>query len=95
MMYELSRDYGRAWQLIQQGEKLACWVDSEADMKSVAHACLDIDATWITDNETNYLYLLEQNTFELFAKRCTELNIEFYLPLADNLIKTIGGEMTP
>jgi hypothetical protein len=88
MIYELSRDYVYAWNLIQQGDRLACWVDSdcEKDGRTIAFACLDIDVTWIHDNEFNYVYLLEQNTFELFVERCTELNIEFYLPLADNML---------
>ena len=87
IIYELSRDYARAWELIQQGDRLACWVDADADadVRGVAHACLDVDATWITDNEYNYVYLLEQNTFELFVDGCTNHNIEFYLPLADNM----------
>ena len=31
IIYELSRDYARAWELIQQGDRLACWVDADAD----------------------------------------------------------------
>jgi hypothetical protein len=80
-IYELSRNYAKAWQLIQQGDRLACWVDSDCkDGRKIAFACLDIDATWIHDNEFNYVYLLEQNTFDLFVDGCTNHNIEFYLP---------------
>jgi hypothetical protein len=37
---------------------------------------------------TQYVYLFEeQNNFDDFAKRCTELSAEFYLPLpADTLV---------
>jgi phosphosulfolactate synthase (CoM biosynthesis protein A) len=30
--------------------------------------------------------MLEDNNFDDFAKRCTELSAEFYLPIADNMI---------
>ncbi len=87
MIYELSRDYARAWELIQQGEKLACHlIDVHRPIIAFAFYQEDYEATKITDNEWNYLDMLEDNNFNDFAKRCTELNIEFYLPLADNMI---------
>lgn len=87
MIYELSRDYARAWQLIQQGKKVACWVDVHfRSIIAFAFYQDDYEATKITDNEWNYLDMLEDNNFDDFAKRCTELSAEFYLPIADNMI---------
>ena len=87
MIYELSRDYARAWELIQQGEKLACHlIDVHRPIIAFAFYQEDYEATKITDNEWNYLDMLEDNNFNDFAKRCTELNIEFYIPLADNML---------
>jgi hypothetical protein len=87
MIYQLSRDYDRAWQLIQQGEKLACWVDYDSLFRDIAQAYKWFGATMIVARGTQYVYLFEeQNNFDDFAKRCTELNAEFYLPLADNMI---------
>jgi hypothetical protein len=87
MIYELSRDYDRAWQLIQQGEKLACHlIDEHRPIIAFAFYQENYEATKITDNEWNYLDMLEDNNFDDFAKRSTELSAEFYLPLADNMI---------
>ena len=88
--FKLSRNYARAWELIQQGEKLACWVETN-HRKVVANAYYqdDYEATKITDNEWNYLDMLENNNFNDFAKRCTELNIEFYLPVANSAIPIV------
>jgi hypothetical protein len=87
MIYELSRDYDRVWQLIQQGEKLACWVDYDSLFRDIAQAYKWFEATMIVARGTQYVYLFEeQNNFDDFAKRCTGLNAEFYLPLADNMI---------
>ena len=86
MIYELSRDYARAWELIQQGDRLACWVDCGVN-RVVANASQALDTTWITDNQRNYLFLSsEQNNQECFLNQCTVLNIEFYLVFADNML---------
>lgn len=86
-IYELSKDYARAWELIQQGEKLACWVDYRSG-KNVGEAYNWKSAvTVLNAKSVNHVWLAdEENTFELFAKQCIELNIEFYLPLADNMM---------
>ena len=93
-MFELSRDYERAWQLMQQGDRLACWVDCDINNRGIAEAfyqkwCL---STVIADRHHRYLYLFDQNTLENFTQYCTELNIEFYLPLPDNTIVIIRDE---
>jgi hypothetical protein len=90
MIYELSRDYARAWDLIQKGEKLACWVDCSARPDR---------CTTVVSNNDDCLFFLEPSIFddwkekilnlshfERFKKRCIERNTEFYLPLADNMI---------
>ena len=90
MIYELSRDYERAWQLIQQGEKLACWVDcSDRDDRCTTAISKDDDCLFflqpsIFDDWQEKI--LNLSHFERFDKRCTERNAEFYLPLADNMI---------
>jgi hypothetical protein len=92
MIYELSRDYARAWELIQNGEKLACWVDRDISNRGIAYACHEnwCHSTKIQDYQTRYFYVFDQehgsDVFTLFSKKCKELNIEFYLPLADNMI---------
>lgn len=87
MIYELSRDYARAWELIQQDEKLACWVDCRLDRDVGSAYKWKSRVTIINAKSVNYAWLAdEENTFELFAKQCTELNIEFYLQVADNMI---------
>jgi hypothetical protein len=81
MICELSRDYDRAWQLIQQGEKLACEYDRRIH-RDVSKCTKSIDGTIaICSQMLVALYL--PSDFDGFAKRCTELNIEFYLPIAD------------
>jgi len=87
MIFELSRDYARAWELIQQGEKLACWVDWKQQRYIARAEKWQLNnGTFITNNgNVYYVWMVdEDNTFDLFDKRCTELNIEFYLPLADS-----------
>jgi len=93
MIYGLSRDYDRVWKLIQQGEKLACWVNRDICNRGIAYACHEdwCHSTKIQDYQTRYFYVFDQDhgndVFTLFLEKCTELNIEFYLPLpADTLV---------
>lgn len=87
-MFELSRDYERAWQLMQQGDRLACWVDY-VGCRDIASARinrslnLDVGARGI-----GYIYLFEDQIQDsnMFVKQCERLNIEFYLPLPDDTI---------
>ena len=86
-MYELSRDYERAWELIQQGDRLACWLDYHKEIRDVAYACLSCDSIRIGARGISYIYLLpEEITLERFKVECESLNIEFYLPISDNMI---------
>jgi hypothetical protein len=81
MIFELSRDYVYAWNLIQKGDRLAAWVDYEVNHKDIAQAYKWHNCTMIVAKGTQYIYLFEeQNTFNDFAKHCTKLNVEFYLP---------------
>jgi hypothetical protein len=86
MIYELSRDYDRAWQLIQQGDQLACEYDRRIhrDVGKCTKSIGDTSTIAISSQMLVALYL--PTVFDDFAKRCTELNAEFYLPLADNMI---------
>lgn len=80
--YKLSRDYARAWELIQQGKKLACEYD-RPDSRDVGRAEKSVsNSTVVLNGWCHYL----PNGFNGFAKRCTELNIEFYLPVAEDMI---------
>lgn len=86
-MFELSRDYDKAWQLIQQGDRLACWVEHELHSKDIASAYRFNEITIVCARGTIYIYLFAQyDTLEGFLLGCTKLNIEFYLPLPDDTI---------
>lgn len=87
VMFELSRDYEKAWQLIQQGDRLACWVDYEVNHKDIACAYKWHEIFLITVRGTNYIYLYgEENNFDKFCQQCAKLNVIFYLPIPDLLI---------
>ena len=78
--FKLSRDYARAWELIQQGEKLACEYDLP-NSRDVGRAEKSTSSNTVVINGWSH-YL--PSGFNGFAKRCTGLNIEFYLPVTDN-----------
>ena len=78
--FKLSRDYARAWELIQQGEKLACEYD-RSNSRVVTRAEKSASSNTVVINGWSH-YL--PSGFNGFAKRCTELNFKFYLPIADN-----------
>jgi len=87
MIYELSRDYERAWQLMRQGDRLACWVEHELHGKDIASAYRFNEITIVCARGTIYIYLFaDYDTLENFLLRCTELNIKFYLPLSNDTI---------
>jgi hypothetical protein len=93
VIYELSKDHARAWELIQQGDRLACEVDCRLGRDVGSAYNWKSRVMIINAKSVNYAWLAdEENTFDLFAKRCTELNIEFYLPLNDNMI-VISAEL--
>lgn len=93
MMFELSRDYEKAWQLMQQGDRLACWVEHELHGKDIANAYRFNEITIVCSRGTIYIYLFaDYDTLENFLLRCTELNIEFYLPLPDDVIMICNPE---
>ena len=86
MTFELSRDYARAWQLIQQGEKLAVLRDAlYANCRDVEIAYKGLACLFFMEFEDWEEYA-SSDPFEFFVQRCTERNAEFYLPLADNMI---------
>lgn len=88
-MFHLSRNYQKAFELIQRGDRLVCLVDYE-DCRDVAiarwnnqgnrHGSLVVGARGIA-----YLYFFEDQleTNDLFIEHCDRLNVEFYLPVAD------------
>lgn len=85
MMFELSRDYKRAFELIKKGDRLVCLVDY-AGCRDVAanivsrfnHGQINISARGIS-----YIYLFEDQaeTSEMFESECDRLNVEFFLPM--------------
>lgn len=82
-IYELSRDYARAWKLIQCGDHLACEYDrpNHRDVGRVEKS--ETNNSVVINGWCHYM----PSGFRDFAKRCTELNIEFYLPLpSDTLV---------
>ena len=83
MIYGLSRDYARAWELIRQGDRVACEYDRHIH-RDVGKCDKSVEGTIaISSNQLVYRYL--PTVFELFVERCTELNVEFYIPLTDNM----------
>jgi hypothetical protein len=86
MIFELSRDYKRAFELIKKGDRLACFVD-------YGNGCRDVAANIAnayTRGEINisargisYIYLFDDQaeTSEMFERECDRLNVEFYLPI--------------
>jgi hypothetical protein len=85
-IYELSRDYARAWELIQQGAKLACWVDAlYANCRHIVDAYKGVACLFFMEFEDWEEYP-SSDPFEFFVQRCTERNAEFYLPIADKYI---------
>jgi hypothetical protein len=88
MIFELSRDYGKAWEWIQDCERLDCRYETTADIEVCKCGMIE------GEKETSVIVLYSQQVvicdlstvFDLFVERCTALNIEFYLPLADNTI---------
>ena len=86
--FKLSRDYARAWELIQQGEKLACEYD-RPNSRDVGRAEKSVTSNTVVINGWSH-YL--PSGFNGFAKRCTELNIEFYLPVANSEIPIVVAD---
>jgi hypothetical protein len=90
-MFELSRDYKKAFELIKKGDRLACFVD-------YGNGCRDVAAniaSAYTRGEINisargisYIYLFDDQaeTSEMFEQQCDRLNVEFFLPLADDML---------
>lgn len=85
-MFELSRNYERAWRLINEGQALACWLTYQ-DGKDIALASKFGYAVSIGARGTTYIYLAPRRaTYEDFVKHCTDQDVEFYLPLPDDTI---------
>jgi hypothetical protein len=99
MIYELSRDYARAWELIQQGEKLACWVDcSERPSRCTTDISKDDDCLFFLEPSIFDDWqekILNLSRFERFVKRCTERDAEFYLPTASTNYSELLAEIQP
>ena len=87
-MFELSRDYVKAFELIKNGDRLACLLDYE-DCKDVAIAKCDKHGNLIIGARgISYLYFFDDQvaTNELFLGHCDRLNIEFYLPIGKEML---------
>jgi len=99
MIFELSRDYARAWELIQQGEKLACWVDcSERPSRCTTDISKDDDCLFFLEPSIFDDWqekILNLSHFERFVKRCTERNTEFYLPALSTNYSELLAEIQP
>ena len=93
MIFELSRDYDRAWELIQKGERLACEYDRLIH-RDVGQRSKSVCGSTITISSQMLIYCYLPTVFRFFVERCTELNVEFYLPCeAPNAIPIVvtGG----
>lgn len=82
-VYELSRDYARAWELIQRGDRLACYVDNQGYREIAETISRGIgNAVCIACRGTSYIYLWDdQYTFEVFKAACEAKKVDFYLPI--------------
>lgn len=90
-MFELSRDYKKAFELIKKGDRLACFVD-------YGNGCRDVAAniaSAYTRGEINisargisYIYLFDDQveTSDMFESECDRLNVEFFLPVSEEMI---------
>ncbi len=89
-MFELSRDYKKAFELIKKGDRIVCLVDYQGCRDVAAniaskynHGQINISARGIS-----YIYLFEDQveTSEMFEKECDRLNVEFFLPVSEEMI---------
>jgi hypothetical protein len=89
MIYELSKNYVRAWALIQQGEKLAAWVDCSARPdRCTSTVSKDDDCLFFLEPSVFDPWqekMLGLTDFERFTKRCEGRNVEFFLPLNEGM----------
>lgn len=89
MIFELSRDYKRAFELIKNGDRIVCLVDYGDGCRDPA---ANIASTYtrgeinISARGISYIYLFDDQveTSEMFEKECDRLNVEFYLPVGGN-----------
>lgn len=84
-MFELSRDYERAFELIKNGERLACFLDYEGcrDVAANITSKYNRGQINISARGISYIYLFadQAETSEMFKKECNRLNVEFFLPI--------------
>jgi len=82
-VFEISRNFEKAFELIQRGDRLVCLLDYEG-CRDVAIARWDKSGELIVGARgIAYLYFFDDQlgTNDLFIKHCDRLNIEFYLPI--------------
>jgi hypothetical protein len=89
-MFELSRDYKRAFVLIEKGDHIVCLLDRyDWDCREAAIAkCDDLCDLVIIANDKLYLRLFDfdRETSEQFEQQCDRLNVEFFLPISDEMM---------
>lgn len=89
-MFELSRDYKRAFVLIEKGDHIVCLLDrNDCDCREAAIAkCDDLCDLVIIANDKLYLRLFDfdRETSEQFEQQCDRLNVEFFLPISEDML---------
>ncbi len=82
-MFEISRDYKRAFELIKKGHRLACLLDySQCRDIAIARLLQNKDLT-VGARGISYLYFFDDQIEDdqMFIEHCDRLNVEFYLPI--------------
>jgi hypothetical protein len=83
MIFELSRDYKKAFELIKKGDRLICLLDYDG-CRDVAIARTDrFGELTVGARGIGYSHFFRDQveTDELFLTHCDRLNVEFYLPI--------------
>lgn len=88
MLFELSRDYKKAFELIKKGDRIVGWtyLTSKQSIEawlSEAQQNINLGCVWINKEQAK--------TSEMFERECSRLNVEFFLPCDPDTIPTTDG----
>jgi len=83
-LFELSRDYSKAFELIKRGDRLSCLVDYE-DFRDPAIARLIGKDILIGVRGIGYIDLCDDQLESdgVFVEECDRLDVQFFIPVED------------